>query len=303
MALAGLQYVQDYDECQYVHRYNCNAAGDFTTGANAGTCTAYTTNGFTGAIGAMQKDRYYWMFILQPYTKSFGIFTCQSNPSNWLFDSTGDTSPTHSTSCASTGCAGDGYGGENSYGHNDLWLSPAAAFAGAATAPAPVTQAQIDRPAGTVEITDSTYYGVAPDVCNATGYSNATQNDCDYSDKQGAQYKAYFANVGNAAWSWGHTAGTAAAGPTTMPYTGFNYNGLTSSAAVNAATADGANRHSGFVNCAFVDGHVKAIRYEKLISDVCLWSTSTDLAHDPHNGSTPTTTDEGAAGVPSTNCN
>ena len=35
----------------------------------------------------------------------------------------------------------------------------------------------------------------------------------------------------------------------------------------------GKARHSGVINCTFLDGHAKAIAYDKLIDDPCLWVT------------------------------
>lgn len=49
------------------------------------------------------------------------------------------------------------------------------------------------------------------------------------------------------------------------------------------AVPKGQARHTGMVNCQFVDGHVKAIRYEKLISDMCYWTTDKEGAHPSCN--------------------
>jgi prepilin-type processing-associated H-X9-DG protein len=36
----------------------------------------------------------------------------------------------------------------------------------------------------------------------------------------------------------------------------------------------GRGRHNAQINCQFADGHAKAIQYNKLIGDVCLWATN-----------------------------
>jgi prepilin-type processing-associated H-X9-DG protein len=68
----------------------------------------------------------------------------------------------------------------------------------------------------------------------------------------------YWGNIGNSTWS-------------------YNGGALLTNAA-NAVSL-GENRHTGFINCQFADGHVKAIRYEKLITDMCYWATDTTGAH------------------------
>ncbi|MEO7720253.1 MAG: DUF1559 domain-containing protein [Capsulimonas sp.] len=250
IGLATLQYNQDYDEAFYPHRFNC-----------AGTCTEYTSgaNPYAG-LDAASSTKFYWMYLLQPYTKSFDVFKCPSNPAAFTSNNTGNQKL-----AAAPGAAGMDYGGQNSYGHNDAFLSPAAPFgAPAGTASTPVSLASIQRPSGTIMVTDATYYGVAPD---ATGESGITPNyngtpdaalaatDAAFMVVPGAQYAHYWANIGNANWT-------------------FN-GGVVPNGALSLAQA----RHTGLVNCQFVDGHVKAIRAEKVISDICLWATDADGAH------------------------
>jgi prepilin-type processing-associated H-X9-DG protein len=73
----------------------------------------------------------------------------------------------------------------------------------------------------------------------------------------GKQYENYWKNIGNGKWGWDVT------GTTT-----FNGTDATKIDVVSAA-----ERHSGFVNCQFIDGHVKAVKYEKAVGDICLWAT------------------------------
>src|SRR5262249_3970238 len=154
------------DETYYPHRFNCNN-GDGTGSANI-VCQQYL-DGSGNLIPEAQKfvqngdnsaaKRYYWIFMLQPYTKNYGIFACPSNPAPFTPVSGGDPQ------CTGQGCTGYAYGGQNSYGHNDIYLSPAQAFNGSTNVQT-VSLAAVNRPAGTILLVDSTYYGAAPDVCN-----------------------------------------------------------------------------------------------------------------------------------------
>ena len=83
MGTATAMYTQDYDESYYAHRYNCD--GGTGTGSASATCPQYLdANGnVTGDAKALDSDslkRYYWCYLLQPYTKNFQIFRCPSNP-------------------------------------------------------------------------------------------------------------------------------------------------------------------------------------------------------------------------------
>jgi prepilin-type N-terminal cleavage/methylation domain-containing protein/prepilin-type processing-associated H-X9-DG protein len=255
---ATLQYVQDYDEQFYSHRDNC-----------AGECAGYLdSNGNTIAgashLDAASNTKFFFMYKLQPYIKSYAVFTCPSNPVAFTAAGTG-TDHVY----AAQGAGGLDYGGQDSYSHNDIWMSPAAPYGAAAGTPAaPVSDASVTRPAGTVLMTEGTYYGAAPDVKGESGIApiNLNANDVAYVDTAaggtpggGTQYSHYWANIGNAKWSYnGGQSGQA---------------GLPSDVALGQA------RHTGFVNCQFVDGHAKAIKFEKLISDVCYWATDADGAH------------------------
>ena len=259
IAKATIQYNQDYDEMFYPHRYTCGTNCNPLMAQNGGPAPA-------GAITGKAANRVFWISELQPYVKSYDIFKCPSNPAAWV----GGTS----TACTGLGCDGNGYGGENSYGHNDAWLSPAGAFAvDAAGTPFSVSLASVTRPTSTIMAIDATYYGANPSVGNNggplpnyNGVQDATALAADqafFASQSGSstgQYEQYWKNVGNANWSW-------------------------SGGAVDTAQAMtlGQNRHSGFVNCQFVDGHVKAIKFEKAITNICLWATDQNGAHNACN--------------------
>lgn len=196
---------------------------------------------YSAQVTGSSPDKYFWISLLQPYIKNLNVFKCPSNPGAWVGGGP--------LNCTAPGCSGQGYGGENSYGHNDPWLSPAAPFGGGAT-PSPVTDAQIERPSSVIVCADASYYGAAPDVTNQSGYlRNANANDAAYVVGPGAQYSSYWMNIGNANWSY--------SGGTITP--------------ANAITM-GKSRHNQTIVCQFADGHVKALPYDRVVGDVCLWA-------------------------------
>jgi len=287
IGLASLQYVQDYDEQWYPHRDNCGT-GPADTAAPDTDCSQYTANGaFANAVAGLDpvgsavsstsgsNGRFYYMYMLQPYTKSFAVFKCPSNPKAFTADSTTNQTAIPSPT-STTGAAGNDYGGENSYGHNDVFLSPAAPFTGGGTA-APVSNPQITRPSSTLLMCDSTYYGVAPDVNNFSGLggiqnaiaADTTSVNCGKPTATCAankQYAQYWANIGNSQWSYDSTSGV-------------NSNVTTAPSDAVQDVQLGLARHQGFINCVFTDGHVKAIRYELLITNMCYWATDADGVH------------------------
>ena len=255
---ATIMYTQDYDETFYPHRWNCQPNA---SGGAGGTCPEYVNNPAASKFSGGSEQRLYWMFLLQPYTKNYQVFACPSNPSAF-YANTGVT-----LTCGAAGCVGTNYGGQNSYGHNDAWMSPAQAFNGS-TNVAVVGLASIPRPSSIILIGDSTYYGIVPDISNESGQLQVANcvngTDCNaelaYINAQGAQYVNYWKNIGNANWSY--SGGT-----------------LTGAAAIPL----GKGRHSEQVNVQFVDGHTKSLPYNRVIGDVCLWTTDKEGAHPKCN--------------------
>ncbi|MGI4791525.1 MAG: DUF1559 domain-containing protein [Janthinobacterium lividum] len=262
IGLASIQYTQDYDELNYPHRINCVPSGTACNPLLQQNGGAYTTTQITGNA----QSRTFWISMLQPYTKSFDLFKCPDTPSGWTGTDPngsvcgGDASANQST----VGCGGVGYGGENSYGHNDCWISPAGVGS---------SLASVTRPANTIVITDATYYGVAPDVSNQSGipanYNGVSDPttlavDAAYVSGLGAQYPQYWANLGNSKYSY--------ASSTSAPGTPNSAN-----------LANVQARHTSLINCEFADGHAKAIRYEQVVSNICLWATDADGAHPSCN--------------------
>lgn len=255
LGLGTGMYVQDYDEQFYPHRFNCP-----TPGCNP----LMASNGgqFNNISGAAQ-NKIFWISLVQPYIKNYQIFVCPSTPGGWYGENKDGVQCGRSANNSAVGCGGVGYGGENSYGHNDAWLSPAGAFSGSNGQPASVALASVPRVASTIILADATYYGALPDVTNESGLRNT--NNCadstctaeqNYLNKQGVQYVSYWKNLGNANWSWG--GGT-----------------LSGAAAIPLGKA----RHSEQINVQFVDGHSKALPYNRAVGDVCYWTTDAEGPH------------------------
>ena len=260
LATATLMYVQDYDESFYPHRFNCKSGGSFAI------CSDYLSGSIPGsaklAADPDSGSRFYWIFLLQPYIKNTGVFTCANNTVGFTLTSGAD----HYFNAP--GAKGIDYGGQNSYGHNDIYLSPAGAYADPNGNPATVALAAVPRVTNCILVTDSTYYGAAFDPTNNSGLTQFNHcvngTDCAvelaYYNSQGGQYKSYWQNIGNGKWSYG---------------------GGTESAATSKI--NGAQRHSNQIDCQFVDGHVKALPYNNVVGDVCYWTTDAEGSHPACN--------------------
>jgi prepilin-type N-terminal cleavage/methylation domain-containing protein len=251
IGLATMQYVSDYNETYYAHRFNTGTDSNPLIGLTGGT---------NSPISGKARDKTFWISLLQPYTKNYGVFVCPANPKGWAMTNRDGVLCGGSANNSSVGCGGVGYGGQNSYGHNDIWLSPADPYSGGTSGVRVVNESSVVRIASTILIVDSTYYGAGPDVANMSGkLINADPGGADlaYANQQGVQYKYYWKNIGNSVWSW---------------------NGGTDTAVADALTK-GAERHFSNINCQFTDGHVKSIQYNRVIGDTCLWATDDNVAH------------------------
>jgi prepilin-type N-terminal cleavage/methylation domain-containing protein/prepilin-type processing-associated H-X9-DG protein len=256
LGTATAMYNQDYDEQFYPHRFNCPG------GSACNPLMVQNGGQFVGITGAAQQ-KVFWISLLQPYIKNFQVFVCPSEPGGWYGANKDGVQCGNSANNGAVGCGGVGYGGQNSYGHNDAWLSPAGAFNGAGGQPASVALASVPRVASTIVVADATYYGAIPDVTNQSGLlqtANCASANCGaeiaYFNSQGGQYINYWKNIGNANWSWG---------------------GGTLSAA--AAIPLGKARHNEQIDVQFVDGHAKSLPYNRVVGDVCLWTTDAEGAH------------------------
>lgn len=125
------------------------------------------------------------------------------------------------------------YGGQNSYAANTLYCFPADQG---------LAMASMGQPADTLVLMDGSYYGAVlrdNPPATPTGPVSGT-------------YLSYWKNIGNSyQFRW---VGGAASVPSDAE-----------------AVQLGKARHSEQINCLFADGHVKAVGYEKLVSDGNLW--------------------------------
>ncbi len=261
LGLASIQYTQDYDEAYYPHRYNCGPTG-------SGCNPLLQQNGGplpnTYYNGSSSEHKTFWISELMPYVKSYDVFKCPDAPSGWAGQ---DPSNTVCGTGGGLGCDGPAYGGENSYGHNDAWLSPAGAYNTPQGTPYVVTLSQVVRPSSTIQIVDATYYGACPDVSNTSGMLQNTNDGSQggTSDKaflaaqsgaNAGQYESYWKNIGNSKYSY-----------------------ATSQPSTTQALSDIQSRHTSLINCQFADGHAKAVRYEQVVGNICLWATDQNGPH------------------------
>jgi hypothetical protein len=136
---------------------------------------------------------------------------------------------------------------------------------------------------------DSGYYGVGPDVMNATGLTDCSKfvnGVCGTTSPEYQQltalgtstfYANYWANQGGGNYSQNTTnQGAAYATPF----------------AANSAAAGGVNasyltqdltRYNGNFNVEFTDTHAKSIPYAQTLGNICLWSTDVEGAHPKCN--------------------
>ena len=247
LGTATMQYTQDSDELYYPHRTNC---------AGGTPCNPLMQmNG--GPVPDTQitgnaQSRFFWISMLQPFIKSYDVFKCPDAPNAWTGTDPSGGACGLGGSQSTVGCSGIGYGGENSYGHNDIYISPAGVG---------VALNSVPRPASTILITDATYYGVAPDVTGESGipFQNGNANDVGGPGGVTGFYQHYWANLGNSKYSYDPAS--------------------TGGPAPSSKTNDVKGRHTELINCEFSDGHCKAVRYERVISDACLWVTDVTGAH------------------------
>ena len=255
-----LLYVSDYDDTISPHRFNCKDSG-----GNFVLCPQYDAGGgvltqeashFSGG----SEQRYYWIFMLQPYMKNKQLFRSPIQQDAFA----AADGPT--LTCGGAGCKGTNYGGQNSYGHNDAWLSPADPFdtSGQGLGHA-VSATAINNVAGVIMVADARYYGAVPDIMNESGHLNLTKfqgtelaDTQAYVNNQGAQYKYYWKNIGGANWS----------------YSGGESGPLSTGAGTAAAYKLGHDFASGTLNAQFADGHAKATPYDRVIGDICLWAAT-----------------------------
>ena len=256
---ATMLYMADNHDDYYPHRFNCrDSSNKFSTCAGylnpSGTRTVESRHLTGGA-----ETRYYWVYVLEPYLRDYGM---SKSPGNLQAFAPGDkVAPI----CRADGCVGTGYGGQNSYGHNDAYLSPAGAFADPSGNPQAVNGSSIPRIASTIMVVEASFYGAVPDVSNRSGLTvsaNLSGNEAHFINSQGTQYKHYWKNIGGANWS----------------FSGGEDGHLRNGNEV-AALERIRSRYQGLLPVQFTDGHAKALPYQNVVGDICLWTTDVDGSH------------------------
>ena len=257
---ATMIYVNDSDDVLYPHRTNCNADA---SGKPTAVCQEYLDGSGNlradapdqaGGVGSQSNWRYFWVYMLQPYTKNYDLFKDPTKGGTAFYPGS-KTSITFDGTNGSA--AGRNYGGQNSYAHNDFYLSAATNTNGGAT-PTPPSTTSIPRVASTILSIEASYYGAGPDVQNNSGVTDTSKlngQEAAYIQAQNANYLNYWKNLGDADW-------TARGGA-----------GLTDAAAVQAI------KKRDKLNVEWSDGHAKTLPWQQAVGNICYWSTDVDGAH------------------------
>lgn len=199
-------------------------------------------------VGASAAGAIFFNQLVQPYVKSDQVWACPSNPAAWV----------NKDKAGSNTAVGDpfqSYGGQNSYALSN-YVFPAKAG---------ISLATFVETARTVAMVDGRYYNTLPKgpagaPCKLKGQVyNATNG---IPDPTSGSYPYYWKQMGN---SYITNFGTPATSPT------------------DAAAIDGIkSRHMETINVLWLDGHVKTMGYQQLITDAGLTTGSSDSIWDPY---------------------
>ncbi len=241
---AMMLYNQDYDEALVPYRH----AG--LTGSNL---NPFASNPLVKGTG---KDGIFFSHLLQPYTKSYDVFKCPSNPNAWVNvdDVTGQVDNFQS------------YGGQNSYAANSYVFRGNKIDTAGNISGGTMALPQIVAPADTVGMVDGSYYNVFPLSADGSGpcklraetYGTVTSPI----DPTTSSYPRYWKIIGNSYL--------------------FTYPGHDTEPNDVEAQRLGKQRHQGMINVIWMDGHAKAVPYDKLRVDPGLKTGSTTAIWDPY---------------------
>jgi prepilin-type N-terminal cleavage/methylation domain-containing protein/prepilin-type processing-associated H-X9-DG protein len=278
LGLASIMYSNDYDDALYAHRWNCGGNASNSYGA-VQVCSDYLgtqANGLNstapdqaGGLTSPANMREYWCYTIYPYTKNFTMYKNPGATGTTFYPGSGVVVSTTTKVYGAQPNSND-YGGQNSYGHNDFYLSPSVSTNGGAVLPAPPTFTSIPRPAGTIMIVDSSYYGAGPDVtANAAGGTGGAQgesglvntanlngNEFNWANQQNSAYPHYWMNQGGSNWTLSNGNVTPAQANTLIP-----------------------SLFGGKLNVQWVDGHAHTLDYHQTVGNICYWTTDIDGAH------------------------
>lgn len=251
-------YLSDSDDVLYPHRVNCNDP------SNPSFCQEYADpnqpNGLrtdapdqSGGTSSKVNARYYWVYMLQPYTKNYNLFVDPTKTTTAFYPG-GKNTVLYDGGRGSQ--PGYNYGGQNSYAHNDFWLSPSVNTNGSTAVPTPPSATSIPRVASTILTIEGSYYGAGPDYMNETGLADTSKLnglEAGYVNPQNGNYHSYWANIGDGNWTTGNT---------TLPAQGIT----------NIKKRDK-------LNVEWTDTHAKTLPWQQAVGNICYWSTDVEGAH------------------------
>lgn len=253
---ATMIYVDDADDTLYPHRLNCNDPASPTL------CQEYVDASRANGLRADAPDqagsgspvnaRYYWVYMLYPYTKNYQMFKDPTKADTAFYPGSG----TNVAFQAARGAqVGNNYGGQNSYAHNDFYLSPSANTGGSTAVPTPPSTTSIPRIASTILTIEGSYYGAGPDVQNLSGVTDTSKlsgGELAYITAQNANYPSYWKNIGDGNWTIGNTSD---------------------------AQAVSNIKKRGKLNVQWADGHAKTLAWQAAVGNICYWTTDVDGSH------------------------
>ncbi|MHB8636219.1 MAG: prepilin-type N-terminal cleavage/methylation domain-containing protein [Fimbriimonadaceae bacterium] len=296
IGLASMMYINDTDDVLYAHRWNC--------GGNPGNLYAATqvcdeylgsqANGLNptapdqaGGLTSPVNMRFYWVYMIAPYTKSYPMFHCPDQ-SNGFWPGSLTTQMEFKGNGAQTGF---NYGGQNSYSHNDFYLSPAASTTGGVTAnlPVPPTLSSVPRVAGTIMVIDGSYYGTGPDVtASAAGGGGGVNGESGLVNPinlNGNEFTWATGGTGNPvpfyAHYWMNMGGGLGGGVGWADAADGNTSGNSTPAEIAGALSPSGiqGRHNGHLNVQWTDGHTKNLTWQQTVGNICYWTTDADGPH------------------------
>ena len=193
-------------------------------------------------VGASAKSAIFISQVLFPYTKNYDIWRCPSNPDSWVNIDKDGV-------MKNAGSGFQSYGGQNSYGVNN-YLFPSRLGR---------PDADIKEPSNTVGMIDAFYYNVLPKgpasaPCVLKGDPTGT------AFVTGGSYPKYYKNFGNSYLCFSD-----------CPEPGEEQS-------IKLAK----ERHQGFINVIWMDGHSKAVAYDQLVLDKGLTVGGTTSLWDPY---------------------
>jgi prepilin-type N-terminal cleavage/methylation domain-containing protein/prepilin-type processing-associated H-X9-DG protein len=196
--------------------------------------------------GSQLNNNIFFNQVIHPYVKSDQVWVCPSNPQGWVnIDSTGAN--------AAVGDAYQSYGGQNSYALSNYVFASNNG----------ISLTNLVENANTVGILDGRYYNALNrNTCRLKGQDYSDTSITGIADPTGTSYPHYWKQLGN------------------------SYIRDFSSAATNPTPAEAERlikaRHMETLNILFMDGHVKALNWSKVVSDPGLTRNSTTSIWDPY---------------------